>query len=67
MTFASVPSRLRLRLRLPGLLLACVSVLLVGPAGAWAHARVERVSPPDGALVARQPASVAFSFGRSAR
>ncbi|MBS1879936.1 MAG: copper resistance protein CopC/CopD [Actinobacteria bacterium] len=40
-----------------GLLLA-----LLAPAGAFAHARLEATSPPQGATVKKEPAAVVFTF-----
>jgi copper transport protein len=35
---------------------------LLAPAGAFAHARLEATSPPQGATVKKEPAAVVFSF-----
>jgi len=43
------------------LILACLAALLL-PAAASAHARLEGTSPPQGAVVAREPSAVTFEF-----
>jgi copper transport protein len=35
------------------------------PSAAWAHAQLERTSPPPGGLVATEPASISFTFDES--
>ncbi len=39
-----------------------LGALLLAPAGALAHARLEATSPPQGATVKHEPAAVVFSF-----